>query len=122
MPDAGQAGQQHRGRLLAEAGGAFLAGDVARFAQLNVDWPTHRPSGRRGSRAVARSRIMPAPTVTLVMRSMTMKAPVAAVAAVAVEGDRLAERHGAAADLVQLQRRASRAMQRVDVDLVAQRR
>ena len=44
------------------------------------------------SSAVLRSRIIPAPTVTLVTRSMTMNAPVAAVAAVAVEADRLVER------------------------------
>src|SRR5438874_5543945 len=42
------------------------------------------------------------------------------VAAIAVKTDRLTERDGAAADLVELQRRGVLAMQRVDIDLIAE--
>src|SRR5439155_10238586 len=44
-----------------------------------------------------------------------------AVAAIAVKANRLAQRDGAAADFVELQRRGVLAMERIDVDLIAKR-
>ncbi len=64
---------------------------------------------------------MPAPTVRLVIRSMMMKAPVAAITAIAVKGDWLAESDGAASDFIEVAGFAIPAVQRIDIDLVPQR-
>ncbi len=108
----GEAGQQHGGRSLAVPR-APLVRAVTWLDSASAIRPTGWASqwSIRSSR-VERSRIMPAPTVRLVMRSMMMNAAGGSIAAVRVIGDRLAQRDGTAADLVEFQALCLLAVQR----------
>ena len=64
----------------------------------------------------------PAPTVVFVMRSMRMKPPRSRFSRVRLEHDRLRQLETADADVVELELLGGDVLQRVDVDLVLERR